>query len=112
MLNPFSSVSTTNNLRMEFFRHCPECGRRFHIKLESTKLVSEHRERLPGKKRVATVVVRSQYGGTSMTPLPLTPTAVSEGKPIIVDVEEFQYAYKCTHCGHEWSEKRMASRKE
>jgi len=28
---------------MEFFRHCPGCGRRFHIKLESKKLVDLER---------------------------------------------------------------------
>jgi hypothetical protein len=33
------------------------------------------------------------------------PTILEEGQPIIVDTEEFQYSYKCKHCGHEWSEK-------
>jgi hypothetical protein len=31
---------------------------------------------------------------------------VEEDVPSIVDVEEFQYAYKCKHCGHQWSEVR------
>ena len=30
---------------------------------------------------------------------------VGETEPAVVDVEEFQYAYKCKHCGHEWVEK-------
>ena len=35
-------------------------------------------------------------------------TAVlEEGKPFVVDVEEFQYEYRCKHCGHEWSEVRQ-----
>ena len=97
---------------MEFFRHCPECGRRFHIKLESKKLVTEHRESLPGKREVRTVVVRS--GGRPGLALAqsMTPITVQEGKPIIVDIEEFTYAYKCNHCGHEWSEKHLESRRE
>jgi hypothetical protein len=33
------------------------------------------------------------------------PLTVAEGHPITVDTEEFQYVYKCAHCGHEWSEK-------
>ena len=24
--------------------------------------------------------------------------------PIIVDVEDFDYSYKCKHCGHQWDE--------
>ena len=83
---------------MEFFRHCPGCGRRFHIKLESKKLVTEHRESLPRP-----VVFR---GGSRR------PVILREGAPITVDIEEFQYAYKCEHCGHEWSETHLDSRRE
>jgi len=93
---------------MEFFRHCPGCGRRFHIKLESKRLVSEHRESMPRMESRA-VVVRS---GSRYTAPSFSPIAVQEGRPIIVDVEEFQYAYKCEHCGHEWSEKHLESRRE
>lgn len=28
------------------------------------------------------------------------PTIVGEGEPIIVEVEDFQYTYRCKHCGH------------
>lgn len=97
----------------EFFRHCPECGRRFHIKLENKKLVSEHRESIPGRKVLRAAVVRSGRMGSGVSLSPsTTPIAVQEGKPIIVDIEEFQYAYKCNHCGHEWSETHLASRRE
>ena len=37
---------------------------------------------------------------------------VYEGKPIVVDVEQFQYSYKCKHCGHEWTEKHVERHKE
>jgi hypothetical protein len=30
---------------------------------------------------------------------------VEAGVTVTLDIEEFQYAYKCKHCGHEWSEK-------
>jgi hypothetical protein len=30
---------------------------------------------------------------------------VGETEPAVIDVEEFQYAYKCRHCGHECVEK-------
>ncbi len=35
---------------MEFFRHCPGCGRRFHIKLESKKMVHLDRESMQGNE--------------------------------------------------------------
>jgi DNA-directed RNA polymerase subunit RPC12/RpoP len=98
---------------MEFFRHCPQCGRRFHIKLESKKLVTSHQETIPTREPRA-VVVRSGsigsggiYGTASITPI-----EVQEGRPIIVEVEEFQYAYKCKHCGHEWSERHIEEKRE
>jgi hypothetical protein len=99
---------------MEFFRDCPECGRRFHIKLENRKLVSEHREKIPGRKVVRTVVIRSASGrsGMAIGPPSVAPIAVQEGKPIVIDIEEFQYAYRCHHCRHEWSETHIESRRE
>src|SRR5690242_17144948 len=88
---------------MDFFRHCPGCGRRFHIKLESKKLVSVDREPIP---RIAHGVadLKSYRPG-----MPLT---VQEGRPIILDIEDFQYTYKCGHCGHEWTERRTKEEKE
>ena len=98
---------------MEFFRHCPGCGRRFHIKLEGKKLVTEHRESIPRRKTARTVIVRSGSRGSGVFAAPsISPITVQEGRPIIVDVEEFQYAYKCKHCGHEWSETHLESRRE
>src|SRR5438093_1373788 len=46
---------------MEFFRHCPGCGRRFHIKLESKKLVDVERMSRP------TMDVTNIMGGAVMT---------------------------------------------
>ena len=92
---------------MEFFRHCPGCGRRFHIKLESKKLVHMERESLP------TTSVSPTGGGTGILYAASMPYyVVREGPPMIVDVEEFQYAYKCDHCGHEWSEKHVKEHRE
>ena len=88
---------------MEFFRHCPACGRRFHIKLEKKELVHLDRELLPG-----TVTPRATV---TLFENPLVLVA-SEGRPIIADIEEFRYTYKCGHCGHEWSEKHLEERRE
>jgi hypothetical protein len=94
---------------MEFFRFCPGCGRRFHIKLESKQLVSVDRQ-VRRKTDTFTVGARPGYGPRGTYPI-LT-TILSEDKPIIVDVEEFQYTYKCKHCGHEWSDKRFEEHTE
>jgi predicted RNA-binding Zn-ribbon protein involved in translation (DUF1610 family) len=91
---------------MEFFRHCPACGRRFHIKLESKKLVHMEREPL----RTTNV---DPVGGSGLLYAASRPYfVVREGPPVIIDVEEFQYAYKCDHCGHEWSEKHFKEQRE
>ncbi len=89
---------------MEFFRHCPECGRRFHITLVGKKLEHLDRETLQTPPRVAPGASgrRHVYPGA----LAVTPElVVEEGVPVTIDIEEFQYAYRCKHCGHEWSEK-------
>ncbi len=78
---------------MEFFRFCPGCRRRFHVKLESKKLV--HVEREQGREPPG-IRASGGYGGG----------------PVIIDIEEFLYNYKCKRCGHEWSEKRIEEHKE
>jgi len=89
-----------------FFRFCPECGRRFHIKVLSKNLVSLQREKEQVEETAAMLSV-SRY------PVSGTPALLlQEGEPVTVDVEEFQYVYKCKHCGHEWSEKHIEEHKE
>jgi hypothetical protein len=34
------------------------------------------------------------------------PSARAEGVPAIINVDGFQYTYRCKHCGHEWAEIR------
>ena len=84
---------------MEFFRFCPGCGHRFHVKLEGKKPV--HLEREEGREPPG-IQARGGHGVVY----------VGRGGPVIIDVEEFLYDYKCTHCEHEWSEKRIEEHKE
>jgi len=96
---------------MEFFRFCPECKRRFHIKLENKKRVSLERETIRTTRSVhlgGSNIPTSRYGPSA----PTTQLLVYEGQPIIVDIEEFQYNYKCKHCEHEWSEKHTEKHRE
>ncbi len=79
----------------DFFRKCPQCGQRFHVKLE-------------GKKLVSVDVLKED--------LPVGPYSPSRRRapivPVTLDVEEFRYNYKCNRCGHEWSEGRLEESRE
>jgi len=84
-----------------FFRFCPSCGKRFHIKLVSKKLVDDKRETTV-RKEVTTagrVFVGSRFQ-------PINPTILVVDVPVTVEVEDFEYSYKCGYCGHVWTEKR------
>jgi len=83
----------------EFFRHCPNCGRRFTIRLVSKTKVSEEEvtERLPSEAAATSPGLRYAVREE---------TSLSEGVPVYVDVKKFDYKYKCTHCGHQWDEVR------
>ncbi len=88
-----------------FFRHCPACGRRFEIRLENKKLVKE--------ERVTTMLSQSEANArmnllTGMPP----PLMLGVELPVTVDVDSFQYTYKCKHCGHAWFEIREEERGE
>ena len=80
-----------------FFRHCPSCGRRFHIRLVRKEHVAGERV----KQKLTQTEAEMESGLMHATQL-ITPLA--EGPSIIVDIEDFEYTYKCTHCGHLWSE--------
>jgi len=95
-----------------FFRFCPSCGKRFHIKLISKKLVDSKRE-----TSEETQVVMGGDPNPMNYPLNygyragMNPLMVEENIPVTVNVEDFQYSYKCKHCGHEWTENRVESKK-
>jgi hypothetical protein len=81
-----------------FFRHCPSCGRRFEIRLVGKRL--ENEKGFSGKEQ------ESPMTGA----LNLAPIVVHQDSPILVDVKEFQYAYRCRHCGHSWTELHEVTR--
>ena len=86
----------------EFFRHCPSCGRRFHIKLVSKKLTNERKDTEEVKQGMINFAATGYPRGS----VPSGPVIVEENIPVTIDIEDFQYSYKCKHCGHEWFETR------
>jgi hypothetical protein len=119
------SFKTRNNLRLNinnqrmpqnlvsevktFFRFCPSCGKRFHIKLVGKELVDSKRETFNQKEFVRggnTNPMTYGYRGG------MGPLVVEEDIPVTVDIEDFRYSYKCKHCGHEWTETHAIQMKE
>ena len=84
-----------------FFRHCPSCGRRFEIRLVRRELMDSESLSETKEDETSSAVV-----GTMRT----MPLVVHAEAPVIVDIEDFRYTYKCKHCGHEWSEFRKSER--
>lgn len=101
---------------MEFFRHCPGCGRRFHIKLEDKKLAHYEKKIIPTKRAISPGAYTRPNAATGKWQAGYTPptigTVLIEGKPIILEEKDFEYTYRCGHCGHEWTEHHQEERRE
>ncbi len=86
------------------FRHCPACGRRFEIRLVSKKLVDE------SENLEAVQAVDSKGGSPSPSVLrgysPQGSPTIIGTQPVVIDVKDFQYTYRCKACGHTWMELR------
>jgi hypothetical protein len=91
-----------------FFRICPACGKRFHIKLVDRKAISSYKDKEGTTQAfpLTSPVWRGQGAYATM------PFIVEENVPVTIDIEEFNYSYRCKHCGHEWSEKRVEEHRE
>jgi transcription elongation factor Elf1 len=81
-----------------FFRHCPSCGRRFEIRLVNKKLIDS--------QQIESNV--EQYNADSAYPS----VALESNVPIVVEIDDFRYTYRCKHCGHQWSEDRFKTENE
>lgn len=89
------------------FRFCPGCGKRFEVRLQSKKLLDERVEQTEITRDTGSLGIGLGQPGYAMS----QPVIVEEKVPITIDVEEFQYTYRCKHCGHVWSEMHAVQRK-
>jgi len=93
-----------------FLRTCPSCGNRFHVKLVDEKVLSDKKEvEHAGKGGPGIYYTASarQYGGAPRGVAGSPPMGQQEKGIFIVERKEFEDSYKCGHCGHQWSEKRV-----
>ncbi|MBI3841490.1 MAG: hypothetical protein HY297_06040 [Thaumarchaeota archaeon] len=91
-----------------FFRHCPSCGRRYHVRLEGEKLagsevqegqvVRRHRTPRSGLQGGLRVIVAGRSSGLQIG------AGITEPAQVVVEV--YELTYKCEACGHEWKESR------
>jgi hypothetical protein len=93
-----------------FFRHCPSCGRRFEIRLVSRNEVSGESELERAKRPFG-----SQQPLASPVFRSIRSIQLEAGGPATVNIstmsetKELRYAYRCGHCGHEWSEEKVTT---
>ena len=81
-------------------------GDDFHIVLVDRKEVGDYGT----SSALPTTLLRTGRPIALLGGRPLA--TVEEGGPMIFDVKEFQYAYRCGHCGDEWSQKHVEEHKE
>jgi DNA-directed RNA polymerase subunit RPC12/RpoP len=86
------------------FRHCPACGRRFEIRIVKRDV----EEGDPQIEEMPPAVVDSSHG----LPLPSLILDQMGTEPVMVEEQEFNYTYRCKHCGHQWSEVVERTREE
>ncbi|HLQ06292.1 MAG TPA: hypothetical protein VK126_00890 [Nitrososphaerales archaeon] len=89
---------------MEFFRRCPNCGRRFVVKVDKEVLVDSERDTIKQIHDLA--MPRATMGGGAMMPV----AAVTIEVPIERDT--FEVTYECKHCHHQWKETLVVVKKE
>jgi DNA-directed RNA polymerase subunit M/transcription elongation factor TFIIS len=78
-----------------FFRHCPQCGRRFEIRVTKKQPPTDdsYNSEIP-RSDIETIQAKA------IEPLILE----DANQPLIVEDEELSYTYRCRHCGHQWTE--------
>jgi len=54
---------------------------------------------------------RIEHG--AIYPTSVSPVVMLESNvPLVVEVDDFSYTYRCKHCGHQWSEERFKTQNE
>jgi hypothetical protein len=99
-----------------FFRHCPSCGKRFHVKVVGEKLVGEElvgeeiRPGVPAEFHHAVLNIKS-IATSRRDESGVAGPLGAEGDQTVAGSETFQYSFRCQHCGHGWTEEHFENLK-
>jgi hypothetical protein len=63
------------------------------------------------KKLMGSEQVRSNMEQGTLSAVPAAVSLESD-VPMVVNVDDFGYTYKCKHCGHQWSEEGFKAENE
>ncbi|HEV2227262.1 MAG TPA: hypothetical protein VGR56_10730 [Nitrososphaerales archaeon] len=89
---------------MEFLKRCPNCGKRFVVKVDREVLVDKEEDTVKMVHDLA--MPRAVAGGGSFMPV----AAVTFEVPIERDT--FEVSYECKHCQHQWKETLVVVKKD
>jgi hypothetical protein len=99
-----------------FFRYCPSCGKRFHVKLVGEKLLGEElvgeeiRTGVPAELHHAVLNINSISSSRRDESGVARPLGAG-GDQTFSGSEMFQYSFRCQHCGHGWTEEHSENLK-
>lgn len=89
---------------MEFLKRCPNCGKRFVVKVDREVLVDKEEDTVKMIHDLG--MPRTTMGGGALMPV----AAVTIEIPIERDT--FEVTYECKHCHHQWKETLVVVKKE
>ena len=88
-----------------FFRHCPACGHRFEVRLVGKKLEDENIREEKSTPPALSIGGFAAGQGIYAIGHPAGFKVLEEStRPTAIDARDFDYTYKCGHCGHIWHE--------
>jgi hypothetical protein len=94
------------NVLRTFFRHCPNCGRRFEIRLTDEKEVEGSEETIVNSVPEDPTRVSGMGPMGSPGYAPGIMVLPSSTVPLVIKERELKDTYRCGHCGHTWTELR------
>ncbi len=85
-----------------FLDRCPSCGKRFGVRLLGKKLVDEEKETDTETMNMPVMTGTKGVRVSNVMSMPETVTYTTD---------KFELSYRCSKCGHAWTEKSTKVKK-